>query len=342
MGVNITELLPIKKISLRDLKGKTVAIDASLFLYQFLSSIRQADGAPLSDSNGEVTSHLSGLFQRSASLMGQGIRLIYVFDGSAPALKEKERERRREIKLAAEAKYHAAAQEGDIREMKKFASRTSRLTTGMVDEAKELLMAMGIPVIQAPSEAEAQAAHMVKKGDAYALASQDADTLMFGTPLLVRNLSIAGKRKKTNAVAYQTITPELVSLTDVFNNLSIDQDRLIALCMLVGTDFNRGGIKGIGPKTALKLVKEHDLDSLFSTVKWSEHFEMDWTEVFYLIKKMPVTDDYHITFNPADEKKVKAILCARHGFSEERIEAALGKIIKDQGPQGQKGLGDFF
>jgi flap endonuclease-1 len=342
MGVNISGLLPGKELQFKDLAGKAVAVDASLFIYQFLSSIRQSDGTPLQDSEGNVTSHLSGIFSRNVRLMNYGIKLVYVFDGKAPELKTKERQRRRAIKEDAEAKYQVAKAAGDTSEMKKFASRTSRLTPEMVEEAKELLDALGIPTVQAPSEAEAQGAHMVKNGDCYALASQDADTMMFGTPLLIRNLSLVGRRKKAGTLSYVSVKPELISLADVFNTLGIDQDKLIALGMLVGTDFNVGGIKGIGPKKALDLVKKYDLDDIFKEANWSEHFETEWTEVFYTIKKMPVTDDYTLTWRPADEEKIKEILVKRHGFSEERIDSSLKKMLKEKEATAQKGLGDFI
>jgi flap endonuclease-1 len=342
MGVNIAELLPKKEIGFKDLSGKIIAVDASLFLYQFLSSIRQSDGQPLTDQNGNVTSHLSGLFSRTVRLMNYGMKLCYVFDGKAPDLKQKERDRRRAIKEDAKAKYQVAKQEGNTADMKKFASRTSRLTPEMVKESKELLHALGVPTVQAPSEAEAQAAYMVKKGDAYALASQDADTLMFGTPLLIKNLSLIGRRKKAGALAYQTIKPELITLSEVLNTLGIDQDKLIALSMLVGTDFNVGGIKGIGPKNALKYAKEYEIDDIFKEVRWDDHFDIPWTEIFYLIKKMPTTDDYDLKWTDIDETKVQDILVSRHGFGEDRIMSSLKKMMKEKKDNMQKGLGDFL
>ncbi len=343
MGVNITEILPMKETSFRALSGKIIVVDASLFLYQFITSIRQPDGALLTDSHGNVTSHLSGLFSRTTKLMSYGIKLGYVFDGKPPELKRKERERRDLIKQEAEAKYKVAVSKGNIEEMRKYASRTARLTKKMVDESKELLSALGIPVIQAPSEAEAQAAHIVKNGDAFALASQDSDTIMFGTPKLIRNLSLVGKKKKVNALAYTSVKPELVELSEVLNTLGIDQNQLIVLCMLVGTDYNIGGVKGIGPKNALKLVKKYNsnFDFLFSDVKWADFFDTDWTEIFYLIKKMNVSDDYSIVWNKIDFDRVKEILVDLHGFSLERIEAVLHKLIKETEDSKQSSLGDF-
>lgn len=344
MGVKLSDLIPAKEIEFDDLSGRIVVVDGNLNLYQFLSSIRQKDGTLLTDSHGSVTSHLVGLFTRSARLMRYGIKLSYVFDGKAPELKKKEQLRRRGIKEEAEIRYKEAEKAGDIREMKKYAARTTRLTSEMVDEAKELIGAMGMPVVQAPSEGEAQAAHIVKKGDAYAVASQDADSFMFGATRVIKNLTISSKKKKPGQLAYREARPELIELSELLNSLGIDQNQLIALGMLVGTDYNPGGIKGVGPKNALKLVKKYnqDLDMLFEEVKWKEYFDFKWTDVFYLIKKIPVSDDYSLKWKDVDVAKIKEILVEKHEFSEERVESSLGKLIKEKEEKAQKGLGEFF
>ncbi len=342
MGVKITELLPKKEAEIEDLHGKTIAIDASLFLYQFLTSIRQRDGSLLTDSNGNVTSHLVGLFSRTAKLIQWGIKPVYVFDGKPPELKSAERERRSTLKKEAQAKYEIAVEKEDIDEMKKYASRTTRLTKEMVAEAKELLEAMGIPIVQAPSEGEAQASYMVKKGDAYAIASQDSDSLMFGAPRLLRNLSAYGKRKVANKLSFETVSLELIELKEVLHELDITQDQFVALCMLVGTDYNYGGIKGIGPKNALKIVKKHKkLSDIFEEAKWGEHFEFSWKEVYDTIKDMKTTDEYDLKSSSPDEAKVNEILVERHQFSDERVEKTLETIRSNVKKRAQMKLGEF-
>ncbi len=343
MGVAITDLLVRKEVDIDSLVGKTLVVDAPLWLYQFLTSIRQPDGSLLSDSRGNVTSHLVGLSSRIPKLMEKGLKLAFCFDGIAPELKKKERERRRDMKIEAEKRYKEAEKKKDLLEMRKYASRTARLTSTMIDEAKEFLIALGIPVVEAPSEAEAQASHIVKNKGAYAVATSDADVLMFGTPRLVRNLNLVGKRKKTSKLAYETVKPEMVELTENLNHLGIDNDQLIVLSMLVGTDYNIGGIKGIGPKNALKFVKKYktDFDGLFNEVKWKDHFDFPWTEVFYLIKKIPVTDEYDLKWRGIDKEKILKILVDRHDFSEERIGGMMKKLLKETDKREQKGLGDF-
>jgi len=344
MGVAITELLVKKEIEIDSLKGKIICIDAPLFLYQFLTTIRSRDGSLLMDSKGNVTSHLTGLFTRTANLMQKGLKLVYVFDGKVPDLKKEERAKRRELKLEAAKKFEEAKKKEDLDEMKKYAARTSRLTGEMIEEAQKLIKAFGIPVVDGASEGEAQAAYIVKNNDAYAVASQDADCLMFGAPRLIRNLSIAGKKKKANVLSYEKVMPEFVDLSENLNNLGIDNDQLIALGMLVGTDYNNGGIKGIGPKNALKLVKQYgkDFDSLFKDVKWNDYFGYPWQEVFNLIKNMGVKRDYELKWHKIDIEKIKELLVEEHDFSHERVESVLGRFKEDKEEKKQKGLGEFM
>ena len=344
MGVPITDILSRKEISVPDIYGKVIAVDAYNHIYQFLSTIRQRDGTPLMDSKGGITSHLSGLFSRTANLMERNVRLVYVFDGKAPDMKRTEQERRQKAKHKAEAKYKIAVQKEDIDGMRKYASRTSRLTAEMIEESKSLLTAMGVPIVQAPSEGEAQAAHVVREGHAYAVASQDADSLLFGTPLLIRNLSISGRRKKASSALYEQVSPELVDLEKTLAELDISQDQLIALALLVGTDYNSAGIKGIGPKKALQLVKEHanDFDALFSAVSWSQHYDVSWKEIFRQFKEMPVTSDYTLNWRDINDSLVIDLLVGQHDFSNERVSATLDKLHKAQSQNRQKGLGEYF
>jgi flap endonuclease-1 len=344
MGVNITELIPRKTINVSSLRDKTIVVDTSLFLYQFISTIRQRDGSLLKDSKGNVTSHLSGLFNRCSNLMKQGIKLAFVFDGKPPELKKKEQERRNKLKEQAQEKYDLAAKEGDIASMKKYASRTVRLTGDMILEAKELISAFGLPIIQAPSEAEAQGSYMVKKGDCYAIATQDSDTLMFGAPRIIRNLSIYGKRKKSKVYAYSKVELEEISLSEVLNSLSFDSDQLIVLCMLIGTDYNIGGIKGIGPKNSVRLLKKHgkNFEDLFNEVKWSENFDYPWISVFNQIKNIEISDDYNLTWNRVNESKILKIMVEEHDFSKDRIQNTITDLKEKVEQKQQKTLSSFF
>jgi len=342
MGVKIAELFEPKPIEISSLAGKVIAIDASNHLYQFLSTIRGPTGELLTDDHGNVTSHLIGLLARTSNLMKQKLKIIYVFDGKPPELKSAETKKRRKAKKQAEEKFEQAKKEEDIEGMKKYASRTSRLTPEMVEEAKKLLKYLGIPILQAPGEAEAQAAVICKNKDAYAVASQDADALLFGTPRLIRNLSITGRRKQSGKLAYNAVDPELIVLKDLISSLKISQEQFIALSMLVGTDYNIGGIPGLGPKKALELVKKHEKpSSIFSAADWNKHFTVSWKEVFSLFTHPKTTTNYNFVWNKPAPEKVIDFLCSSHGFSEERVESALKLIVGTKEQRKQTNLGDF-
>src|SRR3989344_5676812 len=202
MGLQIGDIVARKEVKFEDLKGKIIAVDAFNAIYQFLSSIRQLDGTPLMDNEKRVTSHLSGLFYRNISLLSEGIKLIYVFDGEYHELKGKTHEIRNEAKQEAKEKYEDARDEGDVEGMGKYAKSLTRLNTEMIQESKELLEAMGIAIVQAPGEGEMQAADLVKQGVAYAVGSQDYDALVVGGNRLIQNLTLARTRKTRSGTIY--------------------------------------------------------------------------------------------------------------------------------------------
>jgi flap endonuclease-1 len=344
MGVKLYDLCPGTELAIADLKGKRVAIDASIFLYQFLATIRSRDGALLTDNKGRVTSHLVGLLSRTTNFMQQGILPCYVFDGKPPELKRAVLEKRAAIKKEAQRQYEEAAKAEDVESMKKFASRTTRLTPEMVDEAKQVIAALGLPVVQSPSEGEAQAAYLAKKGDVWACVSQDADSLLFGAPRLVRNLAITGKKKKVGVLAYEDVKPQLIELDKALAHLGISQDQLLVLSLLVGTDYNPGGVKGIGPQKALKLVKEHgdDFDAVFKHAKWDDHWDLGWQDLIKVFKTMPVSDEYTLKWRAPDVEQLNKLLVDEHGFSAERISRAVSGLTKEHKARSQQGLGSFF
>ncbi len=344
MGVNLKDLLIKHEIEIDSLAGKTLAVDTFNVLFQFLTTIRQPDGSLLMDSHNKVTSHLSGLFFRTTNLMKRNIKLIFVFDGTPPELKKEEIESRKKLKAEAIKKYEIAKEREDIEEMKKYASRAAFLTGEMIEESKELISALGLPYLQAPSEGEAQASYIVKKGDAYAVASEDYDSLLSGAPKLIKNLSISGKKKIASKLAYKSINPELIDLKENLDSLEISNDQLIAIAMLIGTDFNPKGIKGIGPKNAIKLVKEHksDFDALFKKVEWEKRFSFPWQDVFNIIKHMPVEKDYDIRFKKIDADKVRQILIERHDFSSDRVNSALKSIEELEKSKNQGSLSSWI
>ena len=346
MGLSIKDIIPRKEIEISELKGKTLCVDAFNTLYQFLSSVRQPDGTPLMDSKKRITSHLSGIMYRNIALLEQGIKLIYVFDGKAPDLKAKTHKKRQESRDTASERYKQAKQDEDIMRMKTYSSQLLRLDDEMISEAKELLEAMGIAVIQAPSEGEAQAAHCCKMHkEIFAAASQDYDSLLFGTPILIRNLTLARKRKTFSG--YVEIKPELIDLQKVLNSLTINLNQLICIGILVGTDYNPKGVPRIGQKKALELVKQYQYPvEIFKAVEEKinslpEEDQFDWKEIFELFHKHPVTDE-EIKFPKMNKEKIKDLLVTQHEFSEERVNKQLEKLTNIEKRKMQKGLGEFF
>lgn len=334
MGLQIGEIIPRKEIAFSELKGKIVAVDAFNALYQFLSSIRQPDGTPLMDSKGRVTSHLSGLFYRNIALISEGIKLIYVFDGEYNVLKGRTQEMREEAKDTARGKYESAVEEEDVEAMGKYARGFSKLTSEMIVESKELLEAMGIAIVQAPGEGEMQCAELVKTGEAYAVGSQDYDALVVGGKRLVQNLTLARTRRTRGGVVH--ISPEIMEYEKVLNELGIDADQLICLAILAGTDFNPGGVKGIGPKKALALVREKRYPvEIFRSVEGKLDF--NWQDVFEIFKK-PNVAKINVRFPVFSRDKVKEILVGRHDFSLERVENQFAKLDEAKKQNAQKTL----
>lgn len=341
MGTAISSLLNGEETAVEDLAHRVLAIDAYNMLYQFLTTIRTRDGTPLKNSKGRTTSHMVGLFSRITNFMGHQHKLVFVYDGKTPDLKAAEIQRRKSVKQAAAKQLEKATQEDDVVGMKKYAGRTAVLTKDMVKESQQLLDALGIPWVQAPSEAEAQAAYMVRQEVADYVVSQDMDCLLFGAPKMLRNLSISGKRKRPGTSSYYTINPEIITLEKELSRLDITQTQLIALGMLVGTDFNPKGIKGLGPKKGLKLVKEsgEDLEKIFTQAEWDEHQEVSWETVYDVIATMPTTNDYTLKWGRIDREAVTTLLVDEFEFSAERVSSALDKLTV---AKQQKGLSEFF
>jgi flap endonuclease-1 len=328
MGVNLRDLVPETTVKLVELSGKSIAIDAYNALYQFLAIIRQPDGTPLKDTSGRVTSHLSGLLYRTSNLVEMGIKPIYVFDGVPPALKETEIKRRMKAKKEALVRYEQAVKEGRIEEARVYAQATSRLKDYMAEDSKRLLDLMGIPWIQAPSEGEAQAAHLAKREDAHYCASQDYDSLLFGAPRFVRNVTISGRRKLPRKQVYIEVVPEIVELEQVLEECGITYEQLIDVGILIGTDFNPEGIKGLGPKTALKLVREHgSLENALPHIKNAE-FPVEPQRIREIFLHPKVTDDYKIEWKEPDVEGVINFICRERDFSENRVRKALEKMRK--------------
>ena len=330
MGVNLTPIVVKRVVSLDDLRGKSFAVDAFVVLHQFLALIRGRDGSPLTDSEGRVTSHLVGLAFRTTRLIADyGMRLVFVFDGRPPELKRAEVESRREAREKSEEEYRAAVAVGDYKTAFSKAVMTGRLTSEGIADAKRLLDLLGIPWVQAPSEGEAQAAYIAARGDVWASNSQDYDSLLFGAPRLVRYITIQGEEWLPSKGRARKLEPEIIELEGLLQGIGVTREQLIDLAILIGTDFNQG-VRGIGPKTALKLIRAHgSIEGLSPEIVAKLPPDVDAIRRIYL--EPDVTDKYSLEEGGLDEEGLHGFLCGERSFSRERVETMVRRMRRARG-----------
>lgn len=327
MGVKLKDIIEPEPITFKDLQSRVVSIDAFNTLYQFLSTIRQKDGRPLSDANGNITSHLSGILYRNSSMIEKDIKPIYVFDGTPSELKQETINQRRQTREESEKKWKEALAENNTAEAKKYAMRSSKLSPYIIESSKKLLTMMGIPYVEANGEGEAQAAYLVQNGDAWAVASQDYDCLLFGAKRVVRNLAINSNLGNL----------EYYNLKNVLEKLDITREDLINMGILIGTDFSEG-LKGVGAKTALKLAKKGELQNKLNQLQ--EESTHDIQEVQDIFLNHNVNTDYKIKWKKAAKNDIIDFLCNEHGFSQDRVSKACDKLKNLN--SNQKSLEDWF
>jgi flap endonuclease-1 len=341
MGItNLGKIIKSEQIQMKDLHKKRIAIDTNNILYQFLARIRQPDGTPLKDSQERITSHLSGLFFRTINLLENSVEPVYVYDGKPTTLKMKVLEVRKEKREHAKKEWESAIEKGDLIAARKYAQAALFLTRDMISESSKLLVAMGIPYVQAISEGESQAAYIASKGDVWASASQDWDSLLFGTPQLIRNLTITGRRKIPGSDRTIETNIEHINLKDALYALSITREQLIDIGLLIGTDFNEG-ISGIGPKKALKNILENkNIEGVIKQGKIKIDFPFE--EIREIFLNPEVTDDYNITFKNYDDQNILKLLVDEHNFSETRVNNAIKRLKKVKEKKKQKSLDKWF
>ncbi|CCC70625.1 hypothetical protein NCAS_0F01410 [Naumovozyma castellii] len=331
--------LAIRKSEIKAFFGRKVAIDASMSLYQFLIAVRQQDGGQLTNEAGETTSHLMGMFYRTLRMIDNGIKPCYVFDGKPPTLKSHELSKRTSRREETEKKLAEAV---DQAEKMKQERRLVKVSKEHNDEAKKLLELMGIPYVNAPGEAESQCAELAKKGKVYAAASEDMDTLCYRTPYLLRHLTFSEAKKEP----IQEINTE-----QVLQGLDLTLEQFIDLGIMLGCDYC-DNIRGVGPVTALKLIKEHGslekivefIESDEGNKKWKVPENWPYKEARELFLKPDVIDGDEITlkWQPPKEQELIDYLCGEKLFNEERVKSGIKRLQKGlkSGVQGR--LDGFF
>lgn len=345
---------------LNEYLGCTLALDASMHLYQFLAAIRVGSGAlNLSNAEGEATSHIQGFANRTVKLLEAGIKPIYVFDGSSPTMKSGTLKDRAAKKLSAEADAEKARADGaDAGTVYKAASASTRVTKAHNDDVKTLLRLMGMPVVESPGEAEASCARLVSAGLAYAVATEDMDTLTFGAPKMVKNLfDVEGARTGTSRPAVEiTLETVLTRLGEKKPKLFVNHASFVDFCILSGCDY-LPHINGIGPATAAKLL-EHFGGDLDRAVEKRESSEAKKTSSGKLV--VPMDWDYHaarelfhhpdvvdpasldLTTKDTDFAGLREFLVVKHGFDEDRVARLLARLRKARSAKPQARIDSFF
>lgn len=350
MGIKgLTKLLgdnaprAIKQQETKAFFGRKVAIDASMCIYQLLVAVRTGVDN-LTNDEGMVTSHLSGLFYRSIRLIELGIKPIYVFDGKPPPMKAGELAKRAEAKKAAEEAAKKAEEEGNLEMAEKFSRRVNRITPEMMDACKRLVRAMGIPVVESPCEAEAQCAELVKHGLAYATASEDMDSLTFGTNRLVRQLwsGVSSSAQKKGQ------KPTEFTLDVALEDLELDMDKFVDLCILCGCDYV-DGIKGVGVVKALSLIRQYgDLEEIVKELRFSTKYEVPdpypverLREMFFKPEITPAKD-VTLKWGKPDEPALKKLMVEENQFDETKIENGIKRLLAARKTSNQVRVDSFF
>jgi flap endonuclease-1 len=319
--------------------GRVLAIDASMCLYQFMIMIRENHSGSyqnLTNEAGEVTSHIIGMLTRTIRLMENGIKPVYVFDGKPPELKMGELEARRAKREEATANLQTAMESGDQEQILKATKGTVRVTREQNEQTKELLRLMGIPVINAPSEAEATCAALCRDGKVYAAATEDADCLTFGTKTLVRNLMAAESQKKTILE---------VSLERVLEQLNITMVQFIDFCILSGCDYC-DTIKGVGPSTAMRLIVQHgSIEKVLETLepeKVPANFRYQAARDFFVECEAVDTKTVEFTFGEPDFEGLEKFLVEGQSFDKTRVDRFIQRLKAAKGKTKQRPLDSFF
>lgn len=347
MGVAIGKLLEDSKHKFEinnSYKDKRFGFDAYNILYQFLTTIRGIDGEPLKNKEGIVTSHLNGLFYRVLNLLSNNIDIYFVYDGKSIDLKQKTKDQRRERKEVAKAHFKDAVERGDLEDMNKFSRRFASIDENIIKESKELLGYMGVSIINAPSEAEAQISYMARNNLLDYTVSQDFDCLLFNSPNLVRNLTVSQKKKIVSKNIYVNVSPEIIYLEDALNNLKLTREKLVYLSMLIGTDFN-DKVEGIGPKNAYKLVLENNSfqDIEKKLLEKGKKIDFDYKEILDVFNNPIVSKTIEIEKNSFNKNKIESMLVDRFDFSQERVSSIIDKFLKEkEESQKQKSINKWF
>ncbi|BHF74533.1 Elongation of fatty acids protein 2 [Sparganum proliferum] len=306
-------------------------------MYQFLVAVRQ-EGNNLTNDAGESTSHIMGMFYRTIRMIENGLKPVYVFEGKPPNLKAGELAKRTERREESQRELSKAEELGDVEAIDKFSRRLVKVTPQHNEDCKTLLRLMGVPVVQAPGEAEAQCSVLAKAGKVYAVGTEDMDALAFGAPVLLRHLTFSEARK---------MPIQEFRLQTVLDSLNFSMDQFIDLCILLGCDYC-DTIRGVGPKKAVDLIQrlgsiEASLEAI-DKAKYTVPEGWIYKQAANLFLNPEVTDPelIELKWTDPDEEGLVEFMCAKNGFNEERVRNAVKKIVKARSGTTQGRIDNFF
>ncbi|MEM3138227.1 MAG: hypothetical protein QW760_06880, partial [Thermofilaceae archaeon] len=257
-------------------------------------------------------------------------------------LKRREIEKRREIKTKALEEYRRLKEAGDYEKAFSKAIMAVSVDEWILESSRKLIELMGFPIVDALADAEAQAAFIVSRGEAWAVSSQDWDSLLYGSPRLVRYVTLTGFEWLPSKQVARKLEPELIEMEKNFAILNVSRKQLVEIAILSGTDFN-DGVKGIGPRKAYKLIKTYgSLDRLPSNIR--EALPENYREIVELFLNPPIREDYNLKFRGPDEEKLYRFLVDENNFSQKRAELVVGRLRRawERVKPSQRGLEEYF
>ena len=335
MGVKLQDLVIRNAIEFSKLAGKIIAVDApNVIMSLFTFARKNPDGSQaglILDRTQRPISHLYGLFYRIKFFYSKNIFPIFCFDGLDSDLKKLKTKDRLNDFLFTERLYRSLLQTGNRENAKQIALSKEYMWPNIIKESKQLLGALGVPYMSAPASAESQCAQLVKNKVAYYSNSQDFDSLLFGCPLVVQNVSKSLRRKVHGRWTYQKITPVTIDLKENLKRLGIDQFHLVDMALLIGTDYFPG-IRNIGPKHAYKFIKKHRfVENVIIEEKENYDFSDLNSEVIARVRKIfllpEVLMEYpNLSWNYPNEQHTLSLLCEDHHLNRERVESNLNKL----------------
>jgi len=335
MGVKLQQIINAKKVDFQRLAGKIIAVDAPNIIFSLFNFARKNTedtyNSLILDRTQRPISHLYGLLYRINFYYNKKIFPVFCFDGKVSELKRIITKDQLKDFLFTQNWYKQAIENGNKELARQIALSKEYLWQNIIQESKQLLGTLGIPYIESPSSAESQCAYLVKKHFAHFSNSQDYDSLLFGCPHIIQNLSKSMRRKVQGRWTYNRVEPILINLEKNLQQLQISIFQLVDMALMIGTDYFPG-IKGIGPKKALHLIKKFkNIEQVARQEKSNYEFDDLTHEIIKNVRKIFLLPDViesieNIHWNYPNRSQVISLLCHEHNLNKERVVKNFDKF----------------